>query len=268
MATRLLVVPLMLLSIVLSPLAVATAAAAPGDGKVKYPGAGFQVKRLSGDERRLDVPRSLKKFIRTRLDELFEEAGGTKRCATAPVVSVNRYHPKGFASVGEGIYGRCAAGGWQSIYVKRSGGWRDVLGTQDVRYCEDLRWWRVPRFVAGGRCIAEDGDLEKYRASGPAVSPESQTRRAVSLVAGYEVIDTEMLIESETLADLASVHSRAEFLEQTTCATRGDGSTLSDYLGGSAAGCELVASYNHGSDEHYVLRMSNTLVITEVYRVG
>ena len=49
---------------------------------MKYPGIGIEIKRTSGDERKLKgTPRSFKKFIRARLDELFEEAGSKPRCA-------------------------------------------------------------------------------------------------------------------------------------------------------------------------------------------
>ena len=78
-----------------SPRAAAT--------KIDYPGAGIEISRLSGRQSKLEgAPRSFKRYVVKRLDEMFVEAGSRPRCATAPTIVIERFDSRGFASGGLG----------------------------------------------------------------------------------------------------------------------------------------------------------------------
>ena len=190
MTRRCLLALILFVSLGATTLASASAGAAPAESsrhqattRIDYPGTGILIARQSGDQRELvGTSRSFKRFVKARLEVLFEEAGSKPRCAASPTVVVDRYHSGGFASAGEGWYGRCPAGGYSVIYEKGDDGWQQILGTQEARFCQDLGWWDVPRFVGGRTCMTENIKLTRYRpAATEIVSPEATARRVLSL---------------------------------------------------------------------------------------
>ncbi|UUZ57730.1 hypothetical protein [Nocardioides sp. B-3] len=148
MTRRLLALPVLLCpaAAALVPTTAGAESAAEREvSRVNYPGTGILIARQSGDQRKLEgTSRSFKKFVKARLEVLFEDAGSKPRCAASPTVVVDRYHSGGFASAGEGWYGKCPSGGYAVIYAKGDDGWQEILETREARFCRDLRWWGVP----------------------------------------------------------------------------------------------------------------------------
>lgn len=217
--------------------------------KIDFPGSqGIAVRRGSGAERRLaGTPRSFKRFVRARLDTLWRQSGSKPRCATAPTVVVARYHGKGFASVGEGVYDPCPAGGNRATYVKQGGRWKAVLGTQEVLPCADLQWFGVPRFIGGKRCATEDWDLVAYRPGAqPRSSAEASARRLASLPFTVRAtgIPVSGFATSEAAAKVRAELADGAYLTVEDCGVGGDGSEAGSHLAPGTPGCVLRASYD------------------------
>ena len=212
-------------------LAPASAGAAPADHqtsraatRINYPGNGIEIARQSGDQSRLKgTSGSFKKFVLARLDVLFEDAGSKPRCAASPTVVVDRYHSAGFASAGEGWYGKCPGGGYAVIYEKAASGWRQILGTQEARFCQDLAWYGVPRFIGGSTCITEALKAVRYRpATSDTTSPEASARRVVSILGGNPIVPAEEVLDrlrSEQLAVLIARRATSASMRASLRAT-------------------------------------------------
>jgi len=255
-------------------LAPSSAAAAPVESrhhqvvtKINYPGYGVQVARLSGDQRKLKgTPGSFKRFVKRRLDVLFEEAGSKPRCATSPTVVVDRYDSRGWAKGGEGWYGRCPAGGYAVIYEKTGWGWRQILGSQDVRFCQDLAWYGVTRFIAGAKCLTEDLSAVRYQTHDDTIgSPEATARRAISILSGVPILPEAHVILPAALTQLQALSEKGAYVTVGECIAAGDGSPLAVHLGDAPYGCAVTATYGKNKSESIMLRMSDDLLVTELY---
>lgn len=272
MTRRMLLPQLMLLALAATALSPAVAGAHPAESrpsqqsvkKINYPGKGIEITRLSGDERKLKgTSPSFKKFVRARLDELFEEAGSKSRCATSPTVIVDRYHSKGFATVGEGWYGKCPSGGYAAIYAKTDSGWQQILSTQDVRYCQDLAFWGVPDFI-GVDCINENGRAIRYHLrKTDTASPEASARRVARLVGGYPPVPSVDVLTPSAAEQIAVLVAKKAYVEVDSCVAAGDSDPLADQLGRSPFGCSVTAS-KAGKKETFLLRMDQDFVVTDV----
>lgn len=235
--------------------------------RINYPGNGIEIARTSGDQRKLEgTSRSFKKFVKARLDVLFEEAGSKPRCAASPTVVVDRYHSGGFASAGEGWYGDCPAGGYSVIYEKSDAGWQQILGTQEARFCQDLAWWGVPRFVGGRTCMAENFKEVRYRPAEATIdSPTASARRVLSVSNGNPIVPADEVLSPAATEQLAVVIARKGYLSLDDCFTAGDSGPIAENLGDAPYGCAVTAKYKREKVESIMLRMSDDFVVTELF---
>lgn len=139
---------------------------------VRYPGRGVEVWRLGGDLPRLGAtPPAFRRFVGRYLDRQWREVGARPACRHSALVTVKVYDTRRYARFSNaGMFAHagdpasCNAGGHAAIAAHWRGRWREVLGTQEGFYnCPDLRRYRVPRTVAGGRCYDAQFDLVPYR---------------------------------------------------------------------------------------------------------
>lgn len=277
MIRRCLLAPLMFLTLGTlgaAALLPASAGAAPAEQreshavtKIKYPGVGIEIARLSGAQRKLEgTPRSFKKFIRARLEELFEEAGSKPRCAKAPTIVIKRYDSRGFASGGEGSYGPCAGGGYAILYKHSATGWEPILGTQDVRYCQDLAFYGVPDFISGPDCITEDGRAIRYHLrKTDTASPEASARRVAGIIGGYPAVPSDDVLAPAAAEQLAVVIARKGYLNVDACFRAGDEGELAAHLGDAPFGCAVTATYTKDKTESIMLRMNDDYVVIELF---
>lgn len=221
--------------------------------RIDYPGSGIVVARQSGDQRRLKgTPRSLKRFVAKRLEVLYADAGSRPRCATSPTVVVDRYDSRGFVKAGEGWYEPCPGGGYSVIYKRSGSKWRAILGSQDVRFCQDLAWWGVPVFIGGRRCLSEDLDVVRYRPGAETVSPEATARRVIAVATWIPIVPRARVVTTAALAQLESLIGRRTYLAPDDCAPEG---------------CVVTATEPGGRESRLMLRMQpigDDLVVTEV----
>ena len=267
-------------SAVLAVAPTPAVAAAPDAGarptvRIDYPGHGVEIRRGSGDERRLrGTPADFRRFVRARLDVLFRDAGSRPRCATSPTVVVQRFQGSrsaGWASVGEGWYAPCPGGGYAVLYELVGSRWRAILGTQEARFCQDLTWYGVPGFVAGARCLTEDFREVRYRTHDDVgVSPEATARRAVSAAGGHRVLPSRHLTTPAVREQLQRLVDHGAYLAVDRCVRAGDGDPLSASLGDAPYGCGVTATHQQRPDASFLLRMApvgDDVVITEVVPV-
>lgn len=260
----LLATTVILASLGVTSLAGAPAGAAPAADRsahavtqVDYPGTGIEISRTSGDQRTLKgTTRSFKRFVKARLDVLFEQAGSKPRCAASPTVIVDRYDSRGWAKVGEGWYNPCPGGGYAAIYEKTSSGWRQILGAQDVRFCQDLAWYAVPGFIADAKCITEDLSIVRYRAHRDVrVSPEATARRAISLTSGMPIVPQQHVIAPAALEQQQRIADKA-YLTVEDC---------------TAEGCEVTAIHKDDTSDSFFYRMQgegDELLVTEIVAIA
>lgn len=261
-------------------LAPATAGAAPAEHRsaqavtlVKYPGIGIEISRLSGNQRKLKgAPASFKRYVVARLDALFEEAGSKPRCATAPTIVIKRYDSRGFASGGEGSYGPCAGGGYAILYKHSASGWEPILGTQDVRYCQDLAFYGVTDFVGGPDCITEDGRAIRYHLrTTDTASPEASARRVAGIIGGYPNVSSEDILSPAAAEQVAVLVAKKAYVDVDTCVAAGDPDPLADQLGGSPFGCSVTAYRTPSKKSEigsFLLRMDQDFVVTELFELA
>lgn len=225
--------------------------------KVNYPGYGIEITRTSGDQRKLEgTPRSFKKFVKARLDVLFEEAGSKPRCASSPTVVVDRYHSRGFASAGEGWYGECPSGGYSVIYRKSETGWQQILGAQEARFCQDLAWYGVPAFIGGRTCLAEDFKLIRYGGANHDIgSPEATARRSIALAGGNPIVPAAHVISPPPRKQLKALIDGGAYLTAGECLEAADGGPLAVHLGDASYGCVVTATQKNDTVESFMLRM-------------
>lgn len=274
MIRRCLLALLMFLSLGAAALMPASAGAAPVEQreshsvtKIKYPGIGIEVVRLSGAQRKLEgTSRSFKKFVKARLDVLFEEAGSKPRCAKAPTIVIKRYDSRGFASGGEGSYGPCAGGGYAILYKHSASGWEPILGTQDARYCQDLAFYGVTDFIGGPQCVTEQEKVVRYHLAGAdTVSPEASGRRVEGIASGFPLVPSDDVLTPAAAEQLAVVIARKGYLNVDACFRAGDAGELASHLGDAPYGCAGTATYKKGKAESIMLRMDDDFVVTELF---
>lgn len=276
MNRRSLLALLMFLSLGVATLAPATAGAAPADKqasqavtKIKYPGIGIEIARLSGDQRKLKgASAGFKAFIVARLDEMFEDAGSKPRCAEAPTIVIKRYDGRGFASGGEGSYGPCAGGGYAILYKHSDSGWEPILGTQDVRYCQDLAFHGVTDFIGGPDCVTEGGKVIRYHLrQTDTASPEASARRVARFVGGYPSVPSEDVLTPSAAEQVAVLIAKEAYVDVDACVAAGDPDPLADQLGGSPFGCSVTAyktAFKKGKGQSFLLRMNDDFIVTEL----
>jgi hypothetical protein len=111
---------------------------------------GVTVQRAAKVARKLHAaPAGFRTFVRRTVRHL----QSTKGCSGSFVgVTVNRVRTDGFA---RGGVNQC--GGYAAIWKKVGGHWRQVIGTQDVWSCQDLRRWAIPSSVVAPRPRCYDG---------------------------------------------------------------------------------------------------------------
>jgi hypothetical protein len=117
---------------------------------------GVTIQRAANVRKKLHgAPVGFRKFVRRTIHHL----QATSPCDDSFVgVTVNRVRTDGFA---RGGVNQC--GGYVAIWKKVDGHWRQVLGTQDVWACSDLRRWGIPSSVVGPRPQCYDGsDVVAY----------------------------------------------------------------------------------------------------------
>ncbi len=264
------------------PAGAAPGQAPPGSSlraatRVDYPGQGVEVRRGSGDERRLHgTPADLRQFVRARLDVLFRQAGRRPRCATSPTVVVERYQGpgrrgSGWASAGEGWYDPCPGGGYAVLYERVGAHWRAILGTQEARFCQDLAWYDVPGFIAGPTCLTEDFRQVRYDSHHDlGTSREATARRAVSAAGGHRVVPSRHVTTRAAREQLRALVDGGAYLDVGECASAGDDDPLAAHLGDAPYGCAITATYRRRADASYLLRMApvgDDVVVTEVVPV-
>lgn len=257
-------------------VAVSATASDPADRKasaaatkITYPGVGVQISRLSGKQSKLKgAPRSFKKYVVRRLDEMFVEAGSKPKCATGPTIVIKRFDARGFASGGEGSYGPCPGGGISTLYTLSDSGWEPILGTQDARYCQDLAFFGVTNFIGGPDCITEDGRAVPYRLKKTApASPEASARRVARIVGGYPAVPSEDVLTDSAADDVARLIAKNAYVDIDTCVAAGDSDPLAEMLGDAAYGCSVWAyktPAKEGAKQGFLLRMDDDFVVTDV----
>lgn len=276
MNRRCLLALLMFLSLGAAALMPASAGAASAEQreshavtKIKYPGIGIEIARLSGAQSKLEgTSRNFKKFVKARLDVLFEEAGSKPRCAKAPTIVITRYDSRGFASGGEGSYGPCAGGGYAILYKHSASGWEPILGTQDARYCQDLAFYGVTDFIGGRDCITEDGRAIRYHLrKTDTASPEASARRVAGIIGGYPAVPSEDVLTDSAEEKVAKYITASAYVDVDTCVAAGDSDPLAEQLGDAAYGCSVWAYKTpgkQGTKKGFLLRMDDAFVVTDV----
>lgn len=237
--------------------------------KITYPGIGIEITRLSGNQRQLKgAPRGFKRYVVKRLDEMFEEAGSKQKCATAPTIVIKRFDARGFASGGEGSYGPCAGGGYSTLYKQTGSSWEPILGTQDVRYCQDLAFYGVTNFIGGRDCIDEDGANVRYRLKKTApASAEASARRVARIVGGYPAVPSEDVLTDSAAEEVARLIAKKAYVDVDTCVAAGDSDPLAEMLGDAAHGCSVYAyrtPAKQGTKQGFLLLMDDDFVVTDV----
>jgi hypothetical protein len=133
-----------------SPVVSPTTGSAPR--LVRYSGDGVTVQRAADADRLHGTSTEFRQFVVAHLPQ------GEADCGDGSI-TVKAWRADGFA-VGDVF--ECP-GGYRAIWgTAGSGSWRQLVGTQDVWSCSDLRRWSVPTSIAGDRCYA-DGGLQVYR---------------------------------------------------------------------------------------------------------
>ncbi|GAB3663257.1 hypothetical protein GCM10027596_26160 [Nocardioides korecus] len=144
-----------LLSLLLALAGALTLAAGPARAATPtlhvYGGdQGVFIQRAVNVDRRLPgAPADFRAFAKRTIHHL----QATRTCSPSAVgLSVNRVRSDGYA---RGAVNQC--GGYAAIWKRVSGQWREVLGTQDIWTCRDLRRWSIPSSVVAPRPACYNG---------------------------------------------------------------------------------------------------------------
>lgn len=182
---------------------------------------------------------------------------------------VDRYHGAGYATAGEGWYGKCPSGGYAVIYVKSDSGWRQILGTQEERFCRDLAWYGVPDFIGGHSCLNEDMKSIRYRlSSSEIVSPEATARRVISIAGGNPIVPSEEVLTPAAAEQLAVEIARKGYFDIDECYSATDAGPVAAQLGGAPYGCAVTATYKKNKTESLMLRMDDDFMVTELFELA
>ncbi|HET8561724.1 MAG TPA: hypothetical protein VFL69_14470 [Marmoricola sp.] len=120
---------------------------------VRYSGDGVKVSGPADAGKLRGTSRAFRSFIVARVPQ------GSADCGSGSI-TVNAWRADGFA-VGDVF--ECP-GGYRAIWGSPDGSWRELIGSQDIWSCADLRRWTVPTSIAGDKCFAH-GKLEDYHQS-------------------------------------------------------------------------------------------------------
>lgn len=120
---------------------------------VRYPGDGVTVQSGADATKLAGTSRAFRQFVVASVPQ------GSADCTTGGSISVQAWRADGFA-VGDVF--ECP-GGYRAIWGTNGGAsWRELVGSQDVWSCAQLRRHHVPTSIAGDRCYGA-GELRDYR---------------------------------------------------------------------------------------------------------
>lgn len=120
---------------------------------VRYPGDGVKVSGLADADKLRGTSQAFRSFIVGQVPQ------GSADCGRGSI-TVAAWRADGYA-VGDVF--ECP-GGYRAIWGAPNGTWRELVGSQDIWSCADLRRWTVPTSIAGDKCV-EHGKLRDYRQS-------------------------------------------------------------------------------------------------------
>ncbi|MEP9383699.1 hypothetical protein [Nocardioides sp. KR10-350] len=103
-----------------------------------------------------DAPAGFVAYAREALEQDWKRLGGTPGCKRGAVITVSATRSDGFAYVMRDVdpsLQSCpnaanVAGGYRAVW-KDDGGWKEVLGMQDVPACSDFEKYDVPSALLG-----------------------------------------------------------------------------------------------------------------------
>jgi hypothetical protein len=145
----------------LAPSAVAATSPADRDGTLlKWHGKERTVQLPAGPEAIPGAPRAFRQFARQQLRKSWvEDLGHRPACKKAPTMTVNSLRTDGFAMGGFGTYpqpGCATGGGYAAYWAIRNGEWKQVIGTQDIPFCDELEKFGFPSELGIHKCY--DGE--------------------------------------------------------------------------------------------------------------
>ena len=70
-------------------------------------------------------------------------------------------------NVATGAVWECANGGYESIWARRDGRWREVAGSQEGWPCAELRKYRVPAEITAATCLSKPSSWDQEPYYGP-----------------------------------------------------------------------------------------------------
>ena len=120
---------------------------------VRYSGDGVKVSGPADAGKLRGTSTAFRSFIVGRVPQ------GSADCGKGSI-TVAAWRADGYA-VGDVF--ECP-GGYRAIWGAPNGTWRELIGSQDIWACADLRRWSVPTSIAGDKCV-EHGKLRDYRQS-------------------------------------------------------------------------------------------------------
>jgi len=146
--------------------APATSAPADRDGTLlKWHGKERTAQLPVGAEAIPGAPHSFRTFAREELrDSWIHDLGHRPACKEAPTMSVRSLRTDGFAFGTSGTYpqpGCATGGGYVAYWAIRHGEWKEVIGTQDIPFCDKLEKFGFPSELGIHQCF--DGqDVVSY----------------------------------------------------------------------------------------------------------
>ena len=143
-----------------APVSATTAHAERARTLIKWHGTERTAQLPVGPEAIPGAPRSFRKFVRQELRESWvKDLDHKPACKQAPTMTVRSLRTDGFAFGTFGTYpqpGCATGGGYVAYWAIRHGQWKEVLGTQDVPFCDRLEQIGFPSELGVHKCY--DGD--------------------------------------------------------------------------------------------------------------
>lgn len=159
-------------------------------------------------------------------------------------VALRRVRPRVRGPGNVGGDDACLFGGADFIYVARNGRWGAPLGTQELWWCTDLTWLRVPRAIAGTQCYPDrESTPTEYKAG---ARKATNARYAAHVVAAtvndWQVAATDRYATQAVSAALYDDRNEGLMAKAHDCFGKDD-PDYGQYLGGAPRGC-LAESYD------------------------
>jgi len=161
--SRTFILPLISLAVSASLVSPAGAAGSPADRDgtlLKWHGKERTVQLPAGPDAIPGAPRSFRQFVRQQLrNSWVEELGHEPACKKAPTMTVRSLRTDGFAFGTFGTYpqpGCRTGGGYVAYWAIRNGAWKEVIGTQEVPFCDELEKFGFPSELGIHQCY--DGE--------------------------------------------------------------------------------------------------------------